>query len=115
MATLVGALERHVSVAAANNRRAPFALGDADELGSLVNCAGFRNVTVRSVVDSARFPSPEKLVDYQLTATPLATLRGMTDHARAAVIRDVRAALQAYVDDDGLTFPMEAHLVVAYT
>lgn len=114
MAALVEALERHISVAAANNRRAPFALGDADELGSLIAAAGFRDVAVRSLVGSTRFPSAEKLVEYQLAATPLSTLGGMTDRARAAVIHDVCAALQAYVDDDGLTFPMEAHLVVAY-
>lgn len=114
MAALVEALERHVSGAAADNRRAPFALGDADELGSLVEAAGFRDVLVRSVVGSARFPSPAKLVEYQLAATPLSTLGGMTDRARAAVIQDVCAALQAYVDDDGFTFPMEAHLVVGY-
>jgi ubiquinone/menaquinone biosynthesis C-methylase UbiE len=113
MAALVEALERHVGVAAANNRRAPFALGDADELGGLVEAAGFRDVAVRPVVISARFPSPEKLVEYQLAATPLSTIGGMTDLARAAIIQDVRAALLAYVDDDGLTFPMEVHLVVA--
>jgi len=115
MAALVQALERHVSAAAADNRRAPFALGDADELGNLVRGAGFRDVTVRSLVNRARFPSPEKLVEYQLAATPLSTLGGMTDQARAAIIRDVSAALRAYVDDDGLTFPMEAHFVVART
>lgn len=114
MAALVEALERHVGVAAANNRRAPFALGDADELRSLIDAAGFRDAAVRSIVGSARFPSPEKLVEYQLAATPLSTLGGMTDQARVAVIQDVRAALQAYVDNEGLTFPMEAHLVVAY-
>lgn len=113
MAALVDALERHVGVAAANNRRAPFALGDADALGDLIAAAGFRDVAVRSVVGVARFPSPEKLVEYQLAATPLATLGSLTDPARAAVMRDVRAALQAYVDADGLAFPMEAHQVVA--
>lgn len=115
MAALVEALERHVGVAAASNRRAPFALGDADELGSLVHGAGFRDVTVHPLVDHARFPSPEQLVEYQLAATPLATLGGMTEQARAAVIREVSDALRAYVEDDGLAFPMEAHVVVAHT
>lgn len=115
MAALVDALERHVGLAAANNRRAPFALAQADELRGLVEGAGFREVRVDSLVDRARFPSPAHLVEYQLAATPLSTLGGMTEEARAAVTRDVSVALQAYVGDDGLVCPMEALLVVART
>jgi SAM-dependent methyltransferase len=113
MAALVEALERHVSLAAANNRRAPFALGDADGLRSLVDHAGFHDVSVRTMTGTARFPSPDKLVEYQLAATPLSTLGGMHDEAFAAVARDVSAALQAYVTEDGLALPMEVNLVVA--
>ncbi len=112
LAALVQALERHVSSAAANNRRAPFALGDPDELRSLVDSAGFHDVAVRTVTRTARFPSPEKLVEYQLAATPLSTLGGMSDVAFAAVVRDVSEALDAFVVDGGLAFPMEAHLVL---
>jgi ubiquinone/menaquinone biosynthesis C-methylase UbiE len=113
MAALVEALERHVSLAAANNRRAPFALGDADELRGLVDDAGFYDVSVRTMTGTARFPSPEKLVELQLAATPLSTLGGVSDEAFAAVVSDVNAALRPDVTAGGLTFPMEAHLVVA--
>jgi SAM-dependent methyltransferase len=113
MAALVSALERHVGIEAANNRRAPFALGDADELRGLVAGAGFRDVQVRTLVEAARFPSPEALVEAQLAATPLSTLGILTDETRQAVARDVRAVLRPYLRDDDLAVPMEAHVALA--
>jgi SAM-dependent methyltransferase len=113
MAALVEALERRVGTAAADNRRAPFALSDASELDRLVNEAAFHHVSVRTVTGTARFPSPAKLVEYQLAATPFSTLGGMSDQALVAVIDDVSAALRDFVTDDGLAVPMEAHLVIA--
>ncbi len=115
MAALVAALERHVGVAASRNRRAPFALDDADALRGLVEAAGFRDVAVRTVTVNARFPSPEQFVAAQLAATPLATLGAITEEARGAVASDVRAALHAYLDGDLLAFPMAAHLVLAHS
>jgi SAM-dependent methyltransferase len=113
MAALVSALERHVGLEAANNRRAPFALGDADEIRGLLAGAGFRDIEVRTLVETARFRSPEELVEAQLTATPLSTLGSLTDEARRAVARDVRAALRPYLHDGDLAVPMEAHLALA--
>jgi ubiquinone/menaquinone biosynthesis C-methylase UbiE len=114
MAALVQALERHVGAAAANNRRAPFALDDADALRFLVEGAGFSAVTIRTMSLLARFPSAQTFVDAQLSATPLSTLGGVTAEAHAAVVNDVRAALRAFLTDDILTVPMEAHVVVAH-
>jgi hypothetical protein len=109
----VEALERHVGREAANNRRAPFALGDADELRGLLTRAGFRDVQVRTLVETARFPSPEAFVEAQLAATPLSTLGTLTDETLQAVARDVRAALRPYLHDGDSAVPMEAHVVLA--
>jgi SAM-dependent methyltransferase len=110
---LVGALERHVGVAAANNRRAPFALGDAGKVERLVRAAGFSDVSARTMVGTARFPSPASFVEAQLAASPLSTLGAITDETVAAVVQDVQEALQPYVGPDGLAFPMHAHVVTA--
>jgi SAM-dependent methyltransferase len=110
---LVGALERHVGVAAANNRRAPFALGDAGAVERLVREAGFRDVFVAALTGTARFASVAAFVEAQLAASPLSTLGDVTDQTVAAVVRDVSAELQPYVGADGLAFPMHAHLVTA--
>jgi ubiquinone/menaquinone biosynthesis C-methylase UbiE len=113
MAALVDALERHVGTAAANNRRAPFALGDADALRRLLAGAGFTHIELHTRVETARFPSPEALVAAQLAATPLSTLGTLTDAVRQAVAHDVRTALEPYLRDGAFAVPMEAHIVLA--
>ena len=115
MAALVEALQRHVGAEAAANRRAPFALGDPAQLRALVEVAGFHDIDVRTVVETARFPSPEALVAYQLAATPLSTLGTLTERAHRAIERDVRAALRPYLQVHGgpLAVPMEAHFALA--
>jgi ubiquinone/menaquinone biosynthesis C-methylase UbiE len=114
MAALVDALQRHVGEAAANNRRAPFALGDAAELERLVRDAGFTNIDLRTLAETARFPSPEAFVDAQLASTPLSTLGAITDEAVQAIYHDVRSAVSGYVNARGeLAAPMEAHVVIA--
>jgi ubiquinone/menaquinone biosynthesis C-methylase UbiE len=113
MAALVTALERHVGAAAANNRRAPFALSDADALRALLEKAGFQQIEVRTLVEIARFPSPEAFVEAQLAATPLSTLGALDEETRRAITRDVRADVQIYVRDGRFALPMEAHVALA--
>ena len=115
MAALVDALERHVGTEAANNRRAPFALADPGQVHALLTAAGFQEVQVRTLIATARFPSPEDLVAAQLAATPLSTLGALTAQTREAIVRDVETALGAYRSDDGLAVPMEAHLALGHT
>jgi ubiquinone/menaquinone biosynthesis C-methylase UbiE len=113
MAALAESLGRHVGAEAAANRRAPFALGDSAQLRALVEDAGFRDVAVRTIVETAHFPSPEALVAYQLGATPLSTIGAVTEEAQQAIARDVRAALQRYLHGGQLAVPMEAHFALA--
>jgi ubiquinone/menaquinone biosynthesis C-methylase UbiE len=113
MAALVDALARHVSREAADNRRRPFALGDPDDQRDLIAGAGFREVEVRTLGETARFPSPERLVEWQLAGTPAATLGALTDDVRQAVARDVRAVLEPYLSEGGLAVPMECHVGLA--
>jgi SAM-dependent methyltransferase len=112
-AALAEALERHVGVAVASNRRAPFSFGDADELERLVSGARLRDVEVRTLAHTTRFSSPAKLVEYYLAGTPVTTLGTIAEEAVAAVVRDVSSALERYVSSDGLAVPMEAHVVAA--
>jgi ubiquinone/menaquinone biosynthesis C-methylase UbiE len=111
MAALVAALERHVSQQAADNRRAPFALSDAGEVRDLLERAGFAEITVRTLTEITRFPSPEALVEVQLAATPLSALGVIGDDVRQEIAHDVRAALRPYMRNGVLAAPMEAHVV----
>src|SRR5690606_3291424 len=79
MAALVAALEQHVGPAAANNRRAPFTLSDAKQVGALIEIAGFREIDIRTIAQPTGFSTPEALVTAQLAATPLATLGAISE------------------------------------
>jgi ubiquinone/menaquinone biosynthesis C-methylase UbiE len=109
------ALGRHVSPEAEAFRHRPFALGDAETLRALVVGAGFGEVIIRPVVKVLRFPSAEAFVQrYSAGAGGLAQMVAQVDdQARAALLREVSAAVQAYVDADGLAMPKASHLVTA--
>lgn len=65
-----------------------------------------------------RFPSPREWLRIQLAAIPPARVAGeLEDGQRTALlealVRDVGQALEPYVDDQGLGFPQECHVVLA--
>ncbi len=114
-AAMSEALDQHVSPAAGAVMRAPFVFGDTtEELHTLLSEAGFSQVRIRSEVRMVRFASPEALVHYQVAGSPLAGHVAQVDEAvREALIRDVTAAMQAYLNDEGVAFPIEGHIAVA--
>ncbi len=115
MAALVDALARHVGSNAAANRRVPFSLSDPDELATLLENVGFREIDVQTIVETARFPTPEELVHAQLQATPLSTVGDINDDIRDALARDVRDATRSFIVDATFRLPMEAHIAIART
>ncbi len=111
---LAESLERHIGQAAAAIMRAPFALSDADELGSLVRGAGFQNVAIQQRVGAVRFPSVEKFLLSYIAGSPLAgPVSQAGDAAREALIADARDALVQYTTNSELAFPIAAHLLSA--
>ena len=61
-----------------------------------------------------RFASTEAFVQYQVTGSPLAAhVAAVDEGAREALIHEVSVAMRAYVDDEGLGFPIEGHIAVA--
>jgi SAM-dependent methyltransferase len=111
---LADALARHVSSEAANIMRAPFALADAEELWRLIATAGFRDITIRPVPGTVRFPSVVGFVQDYVAGSPLAGHVGkVSDEARAALMSEVGDALTSLFAGDALTFPIEAYLASA--
>jgi ubiquinone/menaquinone biosynthesis C-methylase UbiE len=111
---LANILERNISPAAASVMRAPFALSDAEELGSLVADAGFREVTVEQRIGAVEFPSIERFVLSYVAGSPLAGhVSQAGDEARQNLIADTRRALEKYADYRRLSFPIAAHLLAA--
>jgi ubiquinone/menaquinone biosynthesis C-methylase UbiE len=107
-------LERNVGSPAAILMRAPFGLSDADELSHLVAAAGFRNVVVQRRMGTVEFPSVERFVLSYVAGSPLAShVSQASDAARENLIADSKLALDKYIGDRGLSFPIAAHLLTA--
>jgi ubiquinone/menaquinone biosynthesis C-methylase UbiE len=115
-AVLARALERGVGPEAAALMQAPFSLGDAEELRVLIGGAGFRAVDIRPAAKTFHFPSVDEFVQRYVAGSPLAgPVSRADDGARAALLGDVRDQLGAHLSPEGLAFPIENHLTVAYT
>jgi len=111
---LAAALARHVSSEAAGIMRAPFALAEAEELRGLIAAAGFRDITIRPVQGTVRFPSVARFVQDYVAGSPLAGhVAKVSDKARAALVSEVDDALRSHLAAGGLAFPIEAHLASA--
>jgi len=113
-AILADALERHLGVEAATIMRAPFGLGDPEQLRALVTGAGFGHVEIRSSVGKVRFASPEHFLRYQVAASPLAgPVSQADDRSRQALMQMASTALQTFASADGFAFPIEGNVAVA--
>jgi ubiquinone/menaquinone biosynthesis C-methylase UbiE len=114
MTALGNALDRHVSADVAAGTRAVCALGDAEELRSLLRQAGFCDVRIKIAILVMRFASVEAFIPGQFAATPFAgAVAALDAAARTALLEDVRVALRSYTDDEGVAVPNEAHIAIA--
>jgi ubiquinone/menaquinone biosynthesis C-methylase UbiE len=88
---------------------AQHSLGNPEMVLSLIQDAGFREVSVRAVMGTVRLPLPEDL------ARSYGAMAGIQadERTRTKVIDEVSAALQSYVGAEGLEYPIEAILVSA--
>jgi SAM-dependent methyltransferase len=113
-AALVGALEHHLGTVAASVMRAPFALGVAPEVQSLLAGELFHEVHLHTIVRTVHFASPEQFVRLEMIPSHLESpLARMDERALSLLISEVNRALQPYVSPSGLALPMQAHLVKA--
>ena len=111
---LAAALARHVGSEAAGIMRAPFSLAEAEELRGLIAAAGFRDITIRPVPGTVRFPSVARFVQDYVAGSPLAGhVAKVSDEARAALVSEVSDALRSHLAAGALAFPIEAHLASA--
>lgn len=101
--------ERHFGADSASLFYTQHSLSDPEAVRALVHEAGFRNVSVSTTMGVVRLPSPEHLVRSYGALTDIQT----DESTRQLVIEEVNAALQAYVDPEGLAYPIEAILASA--
>lgn len=106
------ALARHVGTEAAAFVNQVFSLHDPVELQSLVEGAGFRDVSVEADTGSLRLPAPEEFFWQYVHSTPLAAVVGQADgELRDSLERDVLAKWQEFVEDGALM--LQVRMVVA--
>ncbi|WP_227354128.1 class I SAM-dependent methyltransferase [Haladaptatus salinisoli] len=111
---LAEALERHVGDDAETMMRSPFPEWTGEDLGTLVRDAGFSESLRTIEIGSMRYPSVEEFVRREAASSPLSEpLGNIEPDVREALIEEVRNALEDYIDDEGIVFPMESHLLTA--
>lgn len=99
--------------------RAPFALGDADELRALLVGAAFADVEIEPVSLTARFADPQRFVALQVAASAAAIpqLKQLDAEERKrladAVAASMAATLREHIVDDRMDVPMHAHIARA--
>lgn len=108
------ALERIVSPEAAGIMRAPFQFGDDERpLLELVADADFAVAAVVARSGEVCFPSVDALARMQVAGSPLAPHVGGNEKLLAALVRVLDDRLASSVGENGLTFPIQAHLLTA--
>jgi ubiquinone/menaquinone biosynthesis C-methylase UbiE len=109
------ALGRHIGAEAAGFVNHVFSLHDRAELQSLMNRAGFRDVSVEADVKSLRLPAPKEFFWQYVHSTPLAGVVGQVSEERRRILeRDVVAQWQEFVKNRGLMLQVRILLATAW-
>ncbi len=97
---------------AANAMRAPFVLGDMEELRALFADAGISPVQISTHDGTARYPSLDEMIHTEIRGW---TLADMLDEAQyAQLLHAARNAMKPYIAPDGsIAFSAPAHIVSA--
>ena len=96
-----------------------FVLGDANELRTLLEVAGFHAVMIEPVAMTARFPNPEAFlageIDVDTAAIP--AMQHLDSQARqeltAAIREDMESPLRAVTEGEHVVLPFQAHVARA--
>ncbi|MGD1877137.1 MAG: class I SAM-dependent methyltransferase [Kiloniellaceae bacterium] len=109
---MVGLLQRLFGTEIAGALRAPFVLGEPDDLCGLFDSAGLANPKVETVVGTARFPSIAEWVRTDVKGWTLAD--AIDDEQYAELQAAAQEELQRFRQPDGtVVFDSPAHIVSA--
>lgn len=113
-ATEVALLDRMAGRQAADALRAPFVLGNPEDLATLFSDAGVTSTEIRTHHGTARFPGIRSMVEADLRGwLPLMGVV-LGEEQIGRILQDAEQALSSYVTADGRAeFPVAAHLATA--
>ena len=110
----VALLERLAGTRAADAVRAPFVLGNPQNLATLFKDAGAASVEIKTRQGSARFPSVRVMVEAELRGWLPAMGVLLTEDQISRVLEEAEDTFRSFVTTDGgVTFDVAAHLVTA--
>jgi SAM-dependent methyltransferase len=113
-AALVALLERRAGTRAADALRAPFVLGDRNELAALFARADMPDVEILTQRGLARFPNIRSMVEADVRGWLPAAGVILSESHIGEILDEAEDALSAYVTSDGtVTFDSPAHIVTA--
>jgi SAM-dependent methyltransferase len=110
-AVLAAALGRTIGAEAEALMRAPFSLGDARELSTLLETADLHNCAIHAEAGTVRFASAAAFVRSYVGGSPLAAIVAAAPaSAHEELVGEVERALDPLIQHGSLSFPIEAHL-----
>jgi SAM-dependent methyltransferase len=113
-AALVALLDRKVGPRAASALRAPFALGDRNELAALFARADMPDVDIVTQRGTARFPNVRSMVEADVRGWLPAAGIMLSESEIGEIVEEAETALGAFVTADGaVAFDSPAHIVTA--
>ncbi len=108
-------LGRHLGPDAAKVSRAPFSLGDAEELRSLMIAAEFRNIEIRATTITRQMAPPHISIPAQLTSIPIGPqIAALDEDKRSMIVKEISEALSDYITVEGMSVPQGTHIISAH-
>jgi SAM-dependent methyltransferase len=113
-ASAVKLLEEEAGRAAADALRAPFVLGNRDELTTLFAAAGLASAEIATHEGTARFPSIRTMVEADLRGWLPVMGVELSEEQIGRILQRAERSLEPYADASGrMVFRLSAHLVTA--
>lgn len=113
-ATEVAVLQKTAGQRAADALRAPFVLGNPEDLATLFAEAGAASTEITTHQGTARFPGIREMVEADLRGWLPVMGVFLTEDQISGVLQEAAHALSSYAGADGVaTFKLSAHLVTA--
>jgi ubiquinone/menaquinone biosynthesis C-methylase UbiE len=107
-------LGRHMGPDVAKVSRAPFSLGNSEELRDLLNGAGFRDIEIEAKSIIRHMPPPQISIPAQLTSLPIGPqIASLDEETRSAIVNEISQALSDYLTDEGMSVPQGTHIISA--
>jgi ubiquinone/menaquinone biosynthesis C-methylase UbiE len=111
---MAAAVEKHVGLEPATTLRKSRACPDPETVRDLMMQTGLRDARTCARDLMRHLPAIARFVLRHLAATPVAgAIAALSEEGRAALADDVRKALLAYEDGDGVRYREVAHVVLA--